>query len=162
MGKLPDSALKYILKALLVPYSEPNLKLSFKPHLFFNDLEKIEAKKQYSRKHLQNTFYRAKKAGLIDVDAQKRPFLTSRGKAILELYQPKVLQDAELMVIFDIPEQLASKRRALRRTLGHFQFQQIQKSVWVTRYDCKDYLLSEIAWLGITEHVRIYEVVSIV
>ena len=35
MGKLPDSALKYILKGLLVPYSEANLKLSFKPHLFF-------------------------------------------------------------------------------------------------------------------------------
>jgi DNA-binding transcriptional regulator PaaX len=161
MGKLPDSALKYVLMGLLVPYSEANLKLSFKPNLFFNDLEKIDAKKQYSRKHLQNTYYKAKKAGLIDVDAKKRPFLTGRGKAMLALYSPAKLEKSELMVIFDIPEQLSSKRRALRRTLQECRFRQVQRSVWITQYDCKDYLLSELAWLGIGEYVQMYEVVKL-
>ena len=157
MSTLPDSALKYLLKAL-IPYSEANLKLSFSPGSFFADLEKIDAKKRYSRGHWQNTYYKAKKAGLIDTNGTT-PYLTSRGKAVLDLYKPKhFANNAQLMVIFDIPETQASKRRSLRRTLQKLSFTQVQRSVWISSYDSRDYLASELAWLGIDEYVQIYEV----
>ena len=160
MGKLSDSALKYILLAL-VPYSEPNLKLAFSPNRFFNDLDKIDMKKRYSRSHWQNTYYKAKKAGLIDVKPDAKPYLTGRGKALLELYNPKKLENSQLMVVFDIPEEKATKRQALRRALTQLSFEQVQRSVWVTKYDCKAYLSTEISWLGIEEYVQIYEVVKL-
>ena len=160
MSTLPDSALKYILMAL-VPYTEANMQLSFSPNLFFNDLEKIDTRKHYSRKHWQNTYYRAKSANLIDTKKNQAPQLTGRGKALLDLYFPKKLQNTQLMVIFDIPEKDASKRRALRRVLKKLHFLQIQRSVWTTEYDCRSYLQSEIAWLNLERYIHIYEVKKI-
>jgi len=42
---LPNTALAYVLESL-IPYSDANIKLAFKPHLFFNDLENIARQKQ--------------------------------------------------------------------------------------------------------------------
>lgn len=154
-----DSALKYILLAL-VPYTEPNMKLAYSPNRFFNDLEKISQGRNYSRSHLKNTFYKAKQAGLIDTIGEV-PRLTGRGESILKLYQPSKLTGSQLMVIFDIPETQASKRQAFRRTLLKLHFRQVQRSVWVTEYDHKDYLKTELIWLGIQDYVQVYEVVKL-
>lgn len=161
MSKLPDSALKYILMAL-TPYTEANFKLAYKPSQFFNDLDRISSNKKYSRSHWKNTFYKAKKAGLIDLGTNKAPYLTGRGTALLELYRPKHFdKDVELMVVFDIPENEASKRQALRRILKQLSFTQVQRSVWTSQYDNRDYLLTEIHWLNIADYVRIYEVAKL-
>ncbi len=155
MASKNDSALKYLLLAL-VPYSEPNLKLAYKPNLFFDDLEHIAARKRYSKSHLKNTFYKAKQAGLVDVD-NGYVRLTSRGEAVLKIYEPKKLPGSQLMVIFDVPEAHLAKRQAFRRTLKRLEFRQVQRSVWVSEYDYKDYLKTEVIWLGIAEYVEIYE-----
>lgn len=158
MNGKQDSALKYILLAL-IPYTEQNLKLAYSPNRFFDDLEKISSNKQYSQSHLKNTFYNAKKAGLIDT-TDKTPRLTSRGESVLKLYQPVKLENSQLMVIFDIPETEAVKRQAFRRALVKLQFRQVQRSVWITEYDHKDYLKTELIWLGIEQYVQVYEVVK--
>lgn len=157
MSKLPRTTVEYILKAC-IPYSEANLKLSFKPNLFFNDLEKISQRK---RQTIRNSYYQVIKQGLVELDDQKLPKLTEKGIAKLRLYEPKKLKNAQLMVIFDIPERYRKKRQRLRTILRQFRFVQVQKSVWVSPYDCKEYLLLEIKQSDLEEHTILYEVVRL-
>ena len=42
------------------------------------------------------------------------------------------------MVIFDIPESKKGTREMFRRKLKELEFQQLQKSVFVTPYECHD------------------------
>lgn len=156
MSKLPDSALVYILKGLALSLSEANVKLSFKPGLFFDDLEKVSTKKRLS---LKNSYYKAIKNNLIELDVQGFPRLTNKGRKKLQLYEPKKLSNsAQLMVVFDIPEDERYKRRHLRTLLRELSFNKVQQSVWVSDYDCKDYLAAEIKNYHLQKYVVIYEV----
>lgn len=106
----PKSALGYILKSL-VPYSHENMRLSFKPNLFYAELEKASG---YRTKTLQNSLYRACKSGLVK---KKGPgyTLTELGKWRAAPYIAKELgAGAYLMIIFDIPETMAAERSSLR------------------------------------------------
>jgi DNA-binding transcriptional regulator PaaX len=150
---LPGSTLEYILWAL-VPYSEPNLKLAFKPNLFFNDLERISRRKQQT---LRNTYYKALNHGLVEIDSDKTPRLTTKGNFQLKRFRPQKLKNAELMVIFDIPESQRHLRRRLRAILNEFKFKLVQKSVWVSRYDCQEYLKLELKQYNLEPHVFLYE-----
>ena len=149
-----DPALKYILQGIFVPYSGANLKLSFKPTLFFNDLEKISRKK---RKSLRNAYYSAIKDGYVKLDKQNHPCLTKQGSLKLEFYNPKKLPNSILMVIFDIPEEERRKRRHLRVILRELKFNKIQQSVWGSKYDSRRYLASELKKLKLEKYVAIYE-----
>ena len=148
-----NSSTKYILSGL-VPFTDANLKLAFKPNLFFNDLAKISGRKEAT---LRNEFYRLKAKGYFKVSDYKHIELSD--KAILELqrYQPQQLTNAVLMVIFDIPEVERSKRNYLRITLRQLKFEQVQKSVWVTKYECRDYLNNEIKLNNLQQYIHIYE-----
>lgn len=152
--ELPQSALVYVLKGL-VPYTEANVKLAFKPNLFFNDLEKISSRR---RTALQNAYSRGKKRKLIEFDNYGVPRLTELGLKQLNRFEPKHLGlSARLMVIFDIPEVQAWKRQHLRRLLRELKFQQIQKSVWMSEYDYREALLEEIDNLKLHRYVQTYE-----
>ncbi len=157
MNELPKSTLEYLLWSL-VPYSEPNLKLAFKPNLFFNDLEKISQRKHQS---LRNTYYKAIKQGLIGLDEARIPRLTQTGQLRLQRYRPKKLKSAKLMVVFDIPESERNLRQRLRTVLREFKFEQIQKSVWVSQYDCLSYVEAELQHSQLDEYVVIYEAVQL-
>lgn len=152
--ELPDSALIYILEGL-IPYTAANLKLAFKPNLFFNDLEKISRKK---RQTLRNAYYKAQKQGLIGLDHEAIPRLTAKGRKRITPYVPKHhSKGACLMVAFDIPEAERWKRRRLRLLLKELSFTQVQKSLWVSSYDHRDYLAAEIKQYGLEKFVAIYE-----
>lgn len=150
--KLPDSTLAYILKGL-IPYTDPNLKLTFKPHLFFADLEKIHNKKA---KVTRSAYYRAIKRGLIYID-NGNPRLSDKAIARLKVYEPKKLKNARLMVIFDIPENSRSDRDRLRALLRECRFRMVQKSVWMTEYDCLEYIKMELKEKNLDRYVAVYE-----
>ena len=59
-----------------------------------------------------------------------------------------------IMVFFDIPEKLKSKRNTLRRRLKELEFQQLQKSIWITRYDIVDFLKKELKELEVGSFVK--------
>ena len=65
------------------------------------------------------------------------------------------------MVTFDIPEKLRYKRRNLRLLLRELSFKQVQKSVWVTDLDAKNYLQMNIKQEFLEPYVKIYEVSEI-
>jgi DNA-binding transcriptional regulator PaaX len=58
------------------------------------------------------------------------------------------------MVIFDIPEKLKSGRNALRNKIKELGFYELQKSVWVFPYECKDEIDFIIEFFGLREYVR--------
>lgn len=147
------SACQYILEGL-IPYTDANLKLTFKPGVFFNELEKLSGR---SQRTLRNEFYKLQCEEYI-FRAKDMVGFTEAGLAQLELYVPRHIPgDTQLMVIFDIPEQLRSKRSSLRATLRQFHFKQIQKSVWVTKYECRKYLALEIHENRLEPYVQMHE-----
>lgn len=170
--ELPDSALKYILESL-IPYTEANLKLSFRPNLFFNDLENIDRQRvwlkerrkdreRFERQTLRNQFYKAKKKGLITVEGGV-PRLTEKGRRKIRPYKPQKLgPDAYLMVTFDIPENERTKRSHVRLLLKELSFTKVQQSVWISHYDHREYIKGEIEMLDLQDHVHVYECTRII
>ncbi len=146
------TTVQYILAAL-VPYTEANLKLVFKPSRFFADLEKISKRNNQT---IKNAYYQLVKDGYV-ANGGAVPALTAKGARKLRLYQPELLDGAELFVIFDVPEQLKAKRQHLRLLLKELKFRQIQKSVWASPYDHREYFMSEVNRLDIQEYVLVYE-----
>lgn len=153
-GKTPETVLGYMLKSL-IPYSQPNLKLAFKPSLFFKELSQVEHRR---KRAVETAYYRAKRQGLIDFDERGMPCLTDKGWDKLRVFEPReLLSGARLMVIFDIPEHERWKRQRFRRILINYRFTQIQKSVWITKYDYTELLREEIRHSDLFDYVRIYE-----
>ncbi len=58
------------------------------------------------------------------------------------------------LVIFDIPEKIKWGRNALRRKIKELGFYELQKSVFVFPYDCKDEIDFIIEFFGIRKYVR--------
>lgn len=147
------SPLIYVLVAL-IPYSRPNLLLAYKPSQFFRELEKISVYKQSA---LRKAYDRGVKRRLID-GKSKIPVLTSLGKQkVAPFVATKLDKNASLMVIFDVPETRASARRSLRVLLRHWNFNQVQKSVWVSNYDFREVLVKAIEELDLAGCVEIHE-----
>ena len=155
LGRKYKSTTHYILSAL-IPYTEVNLKLSFKPSLFFNDLEKLGQLKAV-RKSLQSSYYKAIKNGLIVLDESGVPRLTDKGLRKTKPFTAKKMKQARLMIVFDIPESERRKRDRLRLLLRELSFKQIQKSVWMSEYDHREYIQAEIQDFGLEDYVQLFE-----
>ncbi len=150
----------YYLLGALVPYTEPNLKLSFQPSAFFDDLEKISRLKA-SRASLRTAYHRAIKKGLIELDGHGLPRLSAKGQRKIKPFHAKKLKGAKLMVVFDIPEIDRLKRNRLRLLLRELSFQQVQKSVWMSENDHREYLKAEIKEYKLEKYVEVLEARSI-
>lgn len=58
------------------------------------------------------------------------------------------------LVLFDIPEKLKNGRNALREKLKRLGFYELQKSVWIFPYACKDEIDFLIEFFGLRRFVR--------
>ncbi|OGL36323.1 CRISPR-associated endonuclease Cas2 [Candidatus Saccharibacteria bacterium RIFCSPHIGHO2_12_FULL_48_21] len=151
------SPLVYVLVAL-IPYSKPNLLLSYKPSLFFNELEKVS---RYKKSTLQKAYNRGLKNGLIHKSADL-PKLTALGKRKIAPYTAGKLGDeSQLLVIFDVPESRARARRTLRLLLRAWGFKQVQKSVWASNLDYREVLVEVIDELDLKQSVEVHESVRL-
>ena len=147
------SPLAYVLIAL-IPYSKPNMLLSFKPGQFFNELEKVS---RYKRSTLKKAYDRGMAGRMID-HSSKVPHLTKLGaKKVAPYVTARLEKQARLMVIFDVPETKANHRRELRMLLRELKFSQVQKSVWVTDFDYREVMIEAIKELGLIGCVEVYE-----
>jgi phenylacetic acid degradation operon negative regulatory protein len=149
----------YVLKGF-IPYTEANLKLSYKPASFFNELERISKKNKGT---LRSAYYRLIDKGYIELDECGIPRLTIKGQSHIKLYSPKVLGKGSLLfIIFDIPEEERSKRDRLRKILLELEFEMIQQSVWATKYDYREYISSEIAENDLQNYVQVFEAARLI
>ncbi len=155
--KKKTSATVIILKAL-IPYTEQNLKLAFHPSSFFDELERSSG---YSRLTLQQSYSRLKNRGYVVHD--KVPALTTKGRRYVQPFiAQKLGKDAQLMVIFDIPEDFGDQRRQLRNLLRQLGFSQAQRSVWVSDKDYVGILREAIDELKLGDWVEVYEASRII
>jgi DNA-binding transcriptional regulator PaaX len=143
----------YILKAL-IPYSRENIKFSFQRNEFFKELSK---KQQISEAAVRNSVQRAINKSLIKIDESGIPRLTQKGYRTLAPFTSKKLRGAKLMVAFDIPESKRRQRDHFRLVLREFYFRPLQKSVWTTNLDCKEYIQTEINQLNLNKEIKIFE-----
>lgn len=72
--------LEHILLGL-IPFTEENTTLVFKPHKFFYELEKKLSNASFET--IKNTFYRAKKQGYLQSVENQNLIITNKGKVKL-------------------------------------------------------------------------------
>ena len=96
--------------------------------------------KPYSPTSIKSTLTRLRKNGLVENDADTGWHLTSAGKKYMKKKEDSLVQfehifkkDApkNLIVMFDIPETKKAEREWFRWHLKKFNYEMIQKSVWV-------------------------------
>jgi len=156
---MSKTALQHVLMGL-IPYTRENIDLTFKPHHFFNELERIDQQKSsvsHKKESLRIAYYRAKQKGLIQIGPDGWPCLTEEGKDKLARFSPKKLKGAKLVVIFDIKEIYRSSRDEFRRLLIELRFTQVQRSVWISNYDSRQILAVEISRMSLGKDVIAYE-----
>lgn len=152
MKNRKNSSLTYILESL-IPFTEANLNMTFRPNAFFNELDKRD---HYSRSTLKQSFYKARATGLITF-SDGRIQLSEKARALVAKIDAEVLKnDTVFMVIFDIPEDLSVKRRQLRSLLKELAFTQAQKSVWISRNDHRKIVLDLIDELDMHPYVKTF------
>lgn len=152
---MPPSALSYVIEAI-IPFTDANMKLAFKPHVFFNHLDQL-SDGRYSHATIRKAYYEAKRKALISIDETGQPQLSEKAKQSIKPFAPKKLQGACLMVIFDIPENERYKRQWFRSLLREMRFTQLQQSVWVSEYESREILSAGILEKQLEKYVRVFE-----
>ncbi|HEU5004541.1 MAG TPA: hypothetical protein VFT49_00455 [Candidatus Saccharimonadales bacterium] len=153
----PQTAMGFVLKAL-IPYSRQNMLLVFDSNTFFQELEKIS---RYKKRTLQNALYEAERRKLIEKQANAWRLTIEGQKNVRPFVAERLSDGAKLMVIFDIPEDMAVTRAKFRRTLKLWQFAQVQKSVWTTSLDHKQSIKDLVNEMDLEPYVQLYECSSL-
>lgn len=119
------------------------------PYFIINVLKSFRKGSKYNRKALQNTFYRLRRQDYLRINVKNHQIfieLTKEGKKHagrfqindLKIRKPKRWDGKWRIVMFDIAHIHRIKREALRGFLKRLEFRQLQKSVWVSPYNCRD------------------------
>ena len=112
----------------------------------------LKKKKKYNLKYYLNQ--KAKKLikdGFIKVDVENgKPFLSLTKKGERKLHYYEIIQKDNKnnnkwdgkwrVVIFDVWENIRSKRNLLRNEIKDFGFIQLQRSVWIYPYECAEFI----------------------
>jgi len=83
-------------------------------------------------------------------------------KGLIEYLKLKVIRTSPLeddlvcLVVFDIPERLKKQRNILRKFLKDCDFNRLQKSVWVTKFDVGDLLTDLFKRMGVEKWIKIF------
>ncbi|MFO0971299.1 MAG: hypothetical protein U0520_03040 [Candidatus Saccharimonadales bacterium] len=122
----------------------------------------VASNHEISARQLNNAFSRAIRQGLIIINEVGAPELTAKGRHAMLPFTAPTLPGSVLMIIFDIPEADRKKRDHLCLLLKELSFEQIQKSVWVTKFDHQEYLRAEIQALGLEKEVQLSEAKALI
>ena len=148
--KINTTGLTEKLLAALYGGAAIGLALIF-PHIgiVYREFKKEQWEEARRRGILQSTIKRLEKQSLIswgEIDGETRLTLTDGGKKKvlqfkmdnIQILKPKKWDGLWRVVVFDIPEAKSKARRIFRKKLKELEFKQLQKSVFVSRYHCKD------------------------
>jgi len=120
-----------------------------------------EIDRQKLRKEIRN-LYRSKIVKRKEnSDGSYTMILTDKGKMkALTYHFEKMKIEGEKwdgkwrLVVFDIPEKIRGGRRALREKIRGLGFYELQKSVWIFPYECKDEIDFIIEFFNLRKYVR--------
>lgn len=132
------------------------------PYFALNLGKIIKGLKRYDKKKIYDSFYNLKRRGDIQIEKQKGQIyisLTKKGKKKagwlqideLRIKKPKKWDKKWRIVMFDIVHLKKLHRDAFRGKLKELGFQQLQKSVWVSPFRCKDEIDLLRDFFGLTE-----------
>lgn len=105
---------------------------------------------KYKIKQMRASAYYLKKRGLVEFIKEDNNNvvvrITNNGKKYLRTFdidnmilnKPVVWDKKWRLVIFDVPEEQKIARNALRQKLKDLGFVKLQKSVWITPFQCSD------------------------
>ena len=122
----------------------------------------LKNRKKYQKKKIYNTFWRLRKQGCIDIKKINHQFyirLTKEGKKKagwmqiddLKIKKPKKWDGKWRIVIFDISNLKKFYRDLFRGKIKELGFYQLQKSVWIHPFDCRDEIELLKDFFGLTE-----------
>mgnify|MGYP001558009959 CR=1 FL=1 len=117
--------------------------------LLYKEFKKEEWEKARRRGALRSTIKRLEKQEIVswqEIDGETRLVLTEDGKKKTVKFAMDTLQIKKSdtwdglwrLVIFDVPEDKRLARGIFRKKLRELEFTQLQRSVFVSRYECKD------------------------
>ena len=120
-----------------------------------------EIDREKLRKEIRN-LYRSKMVKQKEnPDGSYTIVLTEKGKmkALTYHFEKMRIKDKKWdgkwrLVVFDIPEKIRKGRRALREKIKELGFYELQKSVWVFPYECKDEIDFIVEFFGLRKYVR--------
>lgn len=119
------------------------------PRFTLNLMKKLKNGQKYKRKKVYDAFYRLRKDGCIYMERKNHRVsikLTEKGRKKanwmqineLKIKKPKKWDGKWRIVMFDISQLKNFYREIFRGKIKELGFCQIQKSVWVFPYKCKD------------------------
>jgi len=134
------------------------------PYFFINLFKKfITQKPYYNRRKVYDAFYQLRKRGVVQIERRNHQIyisLTKEGKKLagwlqidaLKIKKPNKWDRKWRIIIFDISELKRIYRDAFRGKLKELGFYQIQKSVWVHPFDCRDEIELLRSFFGLKEN----------
>lgn len=133
------------------------------PYFVQNLLKNFRRFRKYQSRKVSAAFYRLKKEGCIKIERKRKQFfvsLTKKGKEkagwlqidALKIKKPKKWDKKWRLVIFDISQLKKFFRELFRGKLKQLGFYQLQKSVWVHAFDCRDEIEVLKEFFGLKEH----------
>jgi len=170
--KIKNEVLKNIEKFMYLLYFFHRLRGGINPmskvyliENFFNEMRKID--KHYEQKDFYQDMHYCKRQGYLDFKYSRKEgySFSFTHKGMLKLMSKEsfvkskkwelVKGDTRLMVIFDIPEEKHHLRNRFRKILKIMNYDEIQKSVFVSKYYSYDDLMLVVKALGIEEYIRV-------
>lgn len=119
------------------------------PYFLINLLKEIKKWRKYKRRKVYDAFYKLRKRGCIKIEKKGHQIyirLTQEGKKLagwfqidsLKIKRPRKWDGKWRIIIFDISELKRIYRDAFRGKLKQLGFYQLQKSVWICPFNCRD------------------------
>ncbi len=143
------------------------------PYFAFNLWKNFRKWSKGKKKRVYDTFYRLQKEGCIETTEKNHQIyikLTQKGREKagwlqidnLEIKKPKKWDKKWRIVIFDISQLKKVYREAFRGKLKELGFYPLQKSVWITPFECCNEIKLLKEFFGLTEkEVRLIEAINI-
>lgn len=161
-------------KLLILLLSGISMGLTRSPKQYYKIAKEIpKAFKRIDRHELYRSVHEFKKARVVDYkeksDGSVEIILTEKGrrKALrykldeIKIEKPSRWDKKWRIIIFDIPEKKKRAREALRFKLRELGFKELQKSVFVFPYECKDEINFVIEVFELRPYVKLIRADSI-
>ena len=124
----------------------------------------VQKRRKLNRQVFNNNLYRLKKKGVLDFGSKADIIINKNELKVDTLFakiKEKPIGNTKVMVLFDIPEKKRKTRSWLRLQLKLWDFEMLQRSVWLGKGPLPKEFTDRLYLLGIYECVKIFKIQSI-